>query len=258
MGCDIHTRVEVFLPRVEGAPRWVMFDDDIFDTGWGEGRMTCEPFGDRNYTLFALLANVRNGYGFAGIVTGNPVTPLDEPRGVPSNASLGWLAEVDSWDVDMHSHTWFTLRELLEDNPLYDQPLIRRGVISGPEYEKIRDEGGRPDGWSGSISGAKIITVTVDAYNAGVRAESFSEDEIANMRAQWVGGGLARGESLDSIEGRLQKYLAQGRTYVEYIWEDSLRDSCKQFHDDILVLKAYADEHALAYDDVRVVMGFDN
>jgi hypothetical protein len=220
MGTDIHSRVEVFLPRYQGSPRWVMIEDELFDAGWGDGRMTCDPFSDRNYTLFALLANVRNGYGFAGIVTGNPITPLDEPRGVPSNASLGWQGEVDAWDVNMHSHTWFTLRELLEPNPLYDQPLTRRGVIPGEAYEHLRDNGGTPSGWSGSVAGPGLLTVTIPEYEAGIRGER--------------------------------------QTYVEYIWEDSLRDSCQQFHQDIQVLKKYADENEHAYDDVRVVLAFDN
>jgi hypothetical protein len=186
MGTDIHSRVEVFLPRYQGSPRWVMIEDELFDAGWPEGRMTCEPFGDRNYTLFALLANVRNGYGF----------------------------------VDMHSHTWFTLRELLEPNPLYDQPLTRRGVIPGEAYEHLRDNGGTPSGWSGSVAGPGLLTVTIPEYEAGIRGER--------------------------------------QTYVEYIWEDSLRDSCQQFHQDIQVLKKYADENEHAYDDVRVVLAFDN
>lgn len=36
----------------------------------------------RDYFLFGVLANVRNGHGFAGVDTGDPVDPISEPRGV--------------------------------------------------------------------------------------------------------------------------------------------------------------------------------
>lgn len=37
---------------------------------------------NRHYQLFAMLAGVRNGTGFAGVKTGEPVKPISEPRGV--------------------------------------------------------------------------------------------------------------------------------------------------------------------------------
>ena len=46
-----------------------------------------EPYGDRNYNLFAILANVRNGTAFAGCKTGEGFNPISNPKGVPSDAS---------------------------------------------------------------------------------------------------------------------------------------------------------------------------
>lgn len=295
MGTDIHSRVEVYRPRYarEGedrGARWMLLEDEIFTNSWFDAESTyppfreqynCIPLNDRNYTLFALLADVRNGRGFAGVVTGNPIIPLDQPRGVPSNASHGWLEEVESWDVDMHSHTWFTLRELLEPNPLYDQPLIRRGVISATQYEHLKSTGERPKEWSGSITGPKIRTLTVDQYEAGERAETWSVDELLEMKVKWLAAGKERGEDAVTTLSRLDKYVAEGRTYVEYIWEDSLRDSTPQLHKMIAELKRYADDlppvgkldhddkpvgdepgwhghGGIAYDNIRVVLGFDN
>lgn len=295
MGCDIHSRVEVYRERykldgTDRGARWMVLDEDIFVNGWYDEDSTYPPFrekyhsrplDDRNYTLFALLADVRNGRGFAGIVTGDRITPLDDPRGVPSNASHGWLEEVESWDVDMHSHTWFTLRELLEPNPLYDQRLVRRGVISAAQYEHIKSTGGTPEEWSGSISGPKILTVTVDEYEAGIRAEEWTAEEVAEMREKWRAGGLQRGDTLEQIDTRLDTYIDEGRTYVEYVWEASLRESTQQLHTMIAELKRYADDlppvgriksdgtpagdepgwwghGGIPYDNLRVVMGFDN
>lgn len=72
-----------------------------------------EGYSGRNYNLFAILANLRNGRGFAGVLTGEPTVPIDAPRGVPDDASLAYRNEVDNWGTDGHSHSWFSLHELL-------------------------------------------------------------------------------------------------------------------------------------------------
>ena len=298
MGCDIHSHVEIRRERYQGdgpyrGKRWVLLDCDLFTNSYYDETSDYAPFrekhrtaplSDRNYTLFALLADVRNGSGFAGIKTGDPITPLSDPRGVPEDASHGWLEEVEQWDVDMHSHTWFTLAELLKPNPLYDQRLVRRGIISAGQYEQIKQTGGTPDGWSGSISGPKIITVTPDEYEAGIRSEPFTEAEIETMRVQWRAGGLKRGETIEATDFRLAQYVAEDRTHIEWIWEDSLRESTGELHDAIAALKRYADDlppldkvgekgydgdlienkpgwyghGGVDYADLRIVMGFDN
>ena len=43
---------------------------------------------DRHYQLFAVLADVRNGYGFAGIPTGEVVTPIAKRRGLPADFAM--------------------------------------------------------------------------------------------------------------------------------------------------------------------------
>lgn len=85
MGCDIHTFVEV---RREG--RW---QHEPF-----------HPFSGRNYGVFGWLAGVRN-YSQVG--------PLAEPKGLPGDVSFRLRAESDDWDLNGHSHSWFTLAELL-------------------------------------------------------------------------------------------------------------------------------------------------
>lgn len=87
MGCDIHLFVE---KRVGGV--WV----DITDSNGADAP-------DRDYTLFACLAGVRNRDG---------VMPISEPRGCPSDAS-GALRYYMSNDEDLHSSSWLTLAELL-------------------------------------------------------------------------------------------------------------------------------------------------
>jgi hypothetical protein len=71
------------------------------DTYWGAD----EYYDDRNYFLFAILADVRNGYG---------IEPLSEPRGVPADSCYPIKYIVNEWEGDGHSHSYFTLKELLD------------------------------------------------------------------------------------------------------------------------------------------------
>ena len=135
MGCDIHFFTERFTssnnyegPRnlsedrnsrieeiVDGKPsteRWVSADEwDLHDGDWE----VVEKFGDRNYYLFSILADVRN--------SGEEV--IDDPRGIPQDASCGYLYKCDRWAGDAHSHSYFTLSELLDvDWGKYDSEYL--------------------------------------------------------------------------------------------------------------------------------------
>ena len=69
MGCDIHLYVERKVPGIG----WVSLEDP---------NEHYNGLTNRNYSIFAILANVRNGRGFAGIVTGTGFNPISEPRGL--------------------------------------------------------------------------------------------------------------------------------------------------------------------------------
>lgn len=56
----------------------------------------------RNYGLFAILADVRNGN----------IEPIADPKGVPDDASYAYQLQVKQWEGDGHSHSYFTLEEL--------------------------------------------------------------------------------------------------------------------------------------------------
>lgn len=96
MGCDIH----LFVERKEGIE-------------WDK----CEWIGcgfpipiNRNYSLFSILANVRNN-------DKNPFYPIEDPRGLPDDLS-DELKNVILKDrfcskSDGHDHSWLTLKEIL-------------------------------------------------------------------------------------------------------------------------------------------------
>lgn len=278
MGADIHSMAEEYRTRYarqgeNPTSRWVPISSDIFPRpSWrGEGRGTV-PLSSRNYDLFALLADVRNGYGFAGIKRGDPIQPLAQPRGVPEDASFAWLAEVDGWDVDMHSHSYFTLAELIEfeADGKFDQPIRRTGAISAEQYEEIKRTGGKPTDWSGSISGFGIQTVSVDEYEAGKRAE-ITADDLARAAA-WKSQG-------NDVTAVLER---KPETYVQYVWEDALTESVSELRGAIGALTRYAADipadseqtdrtgalwgdkpgwyghGGISHDHLRIMFGFDN
>jgi len=86
MGCNIHGYVEVNRNGRRWEP-WLI-----------------EPYLDRDYRVFAKLANVRN-YG--------EIEPIAEPRGFPENISNEMQELYESLEGDAHSMSWVTAQELL-------------------------------------------------------------------------------------------------------------------------------------------------
>lgn len=60
----------------------------------------------RNYIFFSLLSGVRE-HTISGI-------KICDPRGVPNDASYAYKKKVEYWDIDGHSHSYFTLKELYD------------------------------------------------------------------------------------------------------------------------------------------------
>lgn len=153
MGCDIHIHVEYKKNAFTGydanhepqyEKRWVCGDYFKVNPYYAEGEDDWEQplslvgfCNSRNYSRFATLADVRN-YGD---------TPyIDEPRGLPEDVTAEVKKDSDRWGVDGHSHSYFTLKELL-DFQKDIKPLKHRGMIS-PTAQKALDERGElPNEW---------------------------------------------------------------------------------------------------------------
>lgn len=115
MGCDIHSFAEV---KQEG--KWQVVRDKIFGN-----KDSSSPFNWRSYNLFGVLAGVRD---YA------QVKPISEPKGAPSNLSTEVREELSSWEGDGHSHSWFTVRELLDfdwDKIVWNRRITRQ---EGPNF----------------------------------------------------------------------------------------------------------------------------
>lgn len=126
---------------------------------WHDIKVHPDTLDDRCYALFAVLANVRNGFGFAGVPTGQPVKPIAEPRGLPDDFDLEKHESDDKYMGD-HSFTWVTLRELNEYP--WHETRMRTGVLTLEEWEKW-DKLSEPENYCGGVMGRDIETVSHDA-----------------------------------------------------------------------------------------------
>ena len=130
----------------------------------------------RHYFLFAWLADVRNGFGFAAVPTHDPITPIvAERRGIPDDFEgyddhpttvecldkdeQEWLtpderAHPVKWMGD-HSHHWLTADEILSA----ERPGTTRknGVLTLEEYNAW-DKVSPPPSWFGGVMGGGTVT----------------------------------------------------------------------------------------------------
>jgi hypothetical protein len=232
MGCDIHMRAEV---RRDG--RWEAVGE-IFDCWWREGEKTAEPYGNRNYRLFAMLADVRNGYGFAGVPTGSGFKPISDSRDFPDDLSPAireWAEDGRDWG---HSFSWLSLREL-RDYDWDGQVSTIYGVVSAKDYECLPVEGKAPDSWSGGIGGPGIVTFTPEDYE------------------NWKASGRPNVHDDSNI---LTRYRHAGETkpYVRMSWPWTYREAAgEDWFEAMDRLDDLVPEGGTA-EDVRIVFYFDS
>lgn len=171
MGCDIHMYAEI--KGFDG--KWEKVGN-VFQSSWDDGSKTDEPYDDRNYCLFAILAGVRNG-------NGREVTPIAEPKGLPDDMSDKLNNESKDWlEYDGHSFSWFTLKELLDFD--WDKKGTQSGVISLEQYQDFK-KGIGPNSWCQSIYGGGNVTVSNDELDALIENNSFEHGKKYNTRVQW-------------------------------------------------------------------------
>lgn len=99
--------------------KWVYDDEvEINDRYVEPGKERQQWYEDRNYVAFAALANVRNGYGFAGVYVHEPIPSIAANRGTPQDVTPESLAILSN----EHSPSWVMLHEVFAYN--WGQPLL--------------------------------------------------------------------------------------------------------------------------------------
>jgi hypothetical protein len=157
MGCDIHLYVEKSGPNGwEHVPPPEGWNSEKLDmSGGGSDWMRETWFWDRDYTLFAYLAGVRNY---------SEQEPISEPRGLPKDVSSKVAALSEDYGIDGHSHTWLSLSEIRSDFNVKHEGFVAEKVYlawkaSGETF---------PAGWCGGTSQPCIAE---SEYKSGVRPE---------------------------------------------------------------------------------------
>lgn len=215
MGADIHLYVE----KKENG-KWISVDTWYEEEDF---KHSDNPFyDDRNYDLFAILADVHNGRGFGGCDTGDGFTPISMPRGLPADVSAEVGQVSAQWDSDGHSHSWLTLEELLNWNH-WDDVTTNRGYLSEDDYLKW-DKKGEPQSYSGGIYGNAIV--------------SMGEKEYLNLMKNGT-----------RVELKPTKY------YINVSWKQSYRECVRNFWTETIPKLQKVDANPA---NVRIVYFFDN
>lgn len=142
MGCDIHMYVE-YQKSVCDKIKWINGDyfkpNPYFKQFEDEEQFSrMELHGNRNYTLFATLAGVRDNTG--------KIVPVAEPKGIPEDASEYVNECAANWEGDGHTHSWLNLAELKEYNK--SAPIAHyTGLLDPQSLKDFDDKGIYPTSW---------------------------------------------------------------------------------------------------------------
>lgn len=195
MGCDIHVYLEE-RKVVNSVSMWCNIDkweiNPYYDKNNGSteyNHVSC--FLDRDYDLFATLADVRN-YGL--------IKPMCQPRGLPKDANIYTLQESLSWGEDGHSHSWFTMKELLK----YPETSYKQcGYISPESAEALPDK--LPDEWCGGTSDETWV------FREWTRNDNVLERLIKSIKDVMIDSLYLKWSSTEEQEAKILKFADRFR-----------------------------------------------
>lgn len=212
MGCDIHMYVEKYS---EAEKRWMSADVwEESDYSIHQMDISNHIYSGRNYELFAILANVRNGDNFK---------PISEPRGVPKDVS--WLVKkaVNGMNGDGHSHSYFTLEELVKFD-WEGQYADMEGWVDFAGFMTFMEKG-MPDNYSGMVGGGGV--------------QHISNEEMKNL-----------------IESKGKERVEHKYTLVK--WKQSYASCAGEFLTETIPKLYQIRGGRLENNQVRIVFFFDN
>jgi hypothetical protein len=221
MGCDIHSYAEVFRDG-----KWCkvgkIFKNPYYDqtskSGFN-GPLTDHPYDLRTYDLYAMLADVRNGYGFAGVDTGSGFKTISNPRGLPNDVSDDVRQESEDWGLDGHSHSWLLLSEIIDWSG-WKLETTKRGCVSPIQYQDFKEKG-KPESYCG--------------WAAGPTTKHVSNEEMDEI-----------------ISCKLDDDISY---YTQVSWKETYKDRAGTFlTETIPALKKLSQKT----EDIRMVFWFDN
>lgn len=131
------------------------WDRVILEKSPNGGYIADEWYGDRHYDVFAILANVRNGHGFAGVDTGDPWPFIQNGRSLPEDSCPEVIDYMSRYE---HSPGWVTLQEVTKYD--WKHVRIKRGIVNESQFQMWQANGGvegtGPESWSGGVDGYAV------------------------------------------------------------------------------------------------------
>lgn len=223
MGTDVHT---VFQKKITGDTRLAEMGAAQPGNVSPWTNVTSEYDECRHYRLFSWLAGVRNGYGVAGTITGDKITPIAGPRGLPDD-----FVHADVVYVGDHTHSWLLGSEIIA--ALDQLPDIKVcGVLSIEQYHNW-DKLTCPSSYLSGIDGRNIITLEQSEVEQALRKNDTASDS-------------------NSVCPRISDYEA--KIYVRVHWDMSAADLREDFAYFTNEIKRLMEEHG----EIRMVFGFDS
>lgn len=185
----------------------------------------------RDYDLFAMLADVRNGRGFAGCKTGEGFNVIAKPKGLPTNASLQVVRASNNWGIDGHSHSWLTLDEIKKFD--WNQITTHYGHVGIMEYLRYKKDG-KPTSWSGGVGGGSIKIISNEEMDKVIEENQCKLEDFTSY--------------FDD------PYKLDYRPYTVIKWQETYKECCPYFLNTVIpeIEKFGNDE------EVRIVFWFDN
>lgn len=150
--------------------------------------------GNRHYQLFGWIANVRNGYGFAGVDTGDAIKPVAEPRGLPDDCIYwpepkheyeyndpAWLTYWKNGGSEYgdHSFTWLTSTEILNSAKELEG-VRKRGVITLKEFLRWDKVTPLESYNSGTYNGVTLKADNVTKHH--IEANKYREELLTQLK----------------------------------------------------------------------------
>lgn len=175
MGCDIH-----MYPEVKRDGKWCdlyKFEPDQHAAQpWAADRNNYYGYDGRNYSLFGMLAGVRRP----------EMNVIAERRGLPLDASPIVVSEIGGGENDygdFHSHSWLTLKEILDFD--WSQTATLERTVDAKAFEAWRGVGPPKGVYCGGVSGANSVTLLPSEYLALRAANALHAGRNYNVTIEW-------------------------------------------------------------------------
>jgi hypothetical protein len=234
VGTDVHAAIEV--KKQNGKWQAAKFPNKYHGKYKDEPKEKARLDIGRNYDAFAILADVRNGTGFAGVDTGDGFFPIASPRGLPNDISDEALAACDG----DHSATFVTLFDILTYD--WTRTTTKRGWVDAVEFEdweRRKNYLTQPVSYSGGVSGPGVKHIPPDNMKAIVeeakREHAVHAELIAALTKNY-------GLHYTTVEWRITYAAASGELWERWV----------------PVMLKLANVRPVSPSDVRMVMNFDS